>query len=221
MIHRVLGRRLTPQELFHGVLRLEQELTTGGGWQDQIGGAVGGLKLVATEPGLVPQPSIRHVPADLLDPKANDGQTLLYYTGITRLAKNILQSVVGRYLDRDREAIAALGQLGGVAREMADSVDRKDAARFGCLVDRAWRLNKQLDPHSTTEEIESLLARLRDRIFGAKLLGAGGGGFLLLVSKSPQAAAEIRHDLELAPPNRRARFFEFAVSTEGLSVSVC
>ena len=102
VIHRVMGRTLSPAELFHAVLRLEQELTTGGGWQDQIGGAVGGLKLVSTVPGLLPAPTIRYVPADVLDPKLNGGQTLLYYTGITRLAKNILQQVVGRYLDRDR-----------------------------------------------------------------------------------------------------------------------
>ena len=38
VIHRVLGRELSPSELFHNVLRLEQKLTTGGGWQDQIGG---------------------------------------------------------------------------------------------------------------------------------------------------------------------------------------
>ncbi len=95
VIHRVLGRELSSTGLFHAVLRLEQALTTGGGWQDQIGGALGGVKLITTRPGLVPDPTVRYLPPDVLDPKANAGQTLLYYTGITRLAKNILAQVVG------------------------------------------------------------------------------------------------------------------------------
>jgi galactokinase/mevalonate kinase-like predicted kinase len=221
VIHRMMGRTLTPTELFHAVLRLEQELTTGGGWQDQIGGAVGGLKLTTTKPGLVPEPTIRYVPADVLDPRLNAGRTLLYYTGMTRLAKNILQNVVGRYLDRDREAMSALAQLGALAARMAEAMGRKDQAEFGQLIDTAWQLNKQLDPHSTTGEIEALLTRIRSHIHGAKLLGAGGGGFLLIVAKSPSDAACIARLFEESPPNPRARFFEFQVSDTGLAVSVC
>ena len=122
VIHRVVGRPLAPDALFHAVLRLEQALTTGGGWQDQIGGSVGGLKLITTRPGLVPQATIRYVPADILDPASNDGQTLLYYTGITRLAKNILEEVVGRYLDRDREVVATLANLRTLAEGMTEAV---------------------------------------------------------------------------------------------------
>jgi fucokinase len=221
VIHRMLGRTPTPTELFHAVLRLEQELTTGGGWQDQIGGAVGGLKLTSTRAGLVPEATIRYVPSDVLDPRLNGGQTLLYYTGMTRLAKNILQTVVGRYLDRDRQAIAALEQLAPLAVCMAEAMGRKDLAEFGRMIDAAWRLNNQLDPHSTTPEIEALLAHLRPHIYGAKLLGAGGGGFLLLVCKSSEDAGRVRSMLETAPPNERARFFDFEVSAKGLEVSVC
>ena len=221
VINRMMGRTLSQKELFHNVLRLEQELTTGGGWQDQIGGAMGGLKLVTCQAGLVPEATIRYLPADVLDPRVNGGQTLLYYTGMTRLAKNILQNVVGRYLDRDRGAMSALGQLGGLALRMAEAMGRKDIQYFGQLIDTAWALNRQLDPHSTTPEIEELLARIRHHIYGAKLLGAGGGGFLFLVAKSPADAVCITRLLEQSPPNERARFFDFQVSDSGLAVSVC
>lgn len=221
VIHRLIGRPLSPTELFHAVLRLEQAMTTGGGWQDQIGGSVGGLKLITTMPGLVPEASIRYVPCDVLDPRTNGGQTRLYYTGITRLAKNILQQVVGRYLDRDRHAMDTLRQIHGLAPEMAEALARKDVRAFGHLVDRAWQLNKQLDPNSTNEQIERLLDRIRPFIHGAKLLGAGGGGFLLMVCKSSEEAARMQQLLESDPPNPRARFFNFAVSPSGLDLSVC
>ena len=111
VLDRVLGRTASANELFHRVLRLEQVLTTGGGWQDQIGGVLDGVKFITTLPGTVPDPEIQFVPADVLDPGENGGLTLLYYTGLTRLAKNILQRVVGRYLDRDRAAMRALREF--------------------------------------------------------------------------------------------------------------
>ena len=221
VIHRVLGRELSSTELFHAVLRLEQALTTGGGWQDQIGGVLGGVKLITTRPGLVPDPTVRYVPPDVLDPKANGSQTLLYYTVITRLAKNILAQVVGRYLDRNRAAMATLRRIQALASEVAEAMARKDLAAFGEAIDRAWVLNKELDPESSNPQIEAILARVRQHIYGAKLLGAGGGGFLLLVSRSPEDAVLVKRQLESEQPNPRARFFDFAVSQDGLAISVC
>jgi galactokinase/mevalonate kinase-like predicted kinase len=221
VIARMMGRQLTQRELFYSVLKLEQALTTGGGWQDQIGGVVDAVKVVTTDAGLIPDARVHYVPADVLDPHANGGCTLLYYTGITRLAKNILQQVVGRYLNRDRQAMATLKQIRALPPLVADAMSRKDLAGFGELIDVAWRLNKQLDPNSTTPEIDSMLQRVRTHIHGAKLLGAGGGGFLLMVARSPADAAAIRRMLEESPPNPRARFFEFSLNRTGLAVNVC
>ncbi len=221
VIHRVLGRELSPRELFHGVLRLEQALTTGGGWQDQVGGVLGGTKLVTTSRGLIPDPRVHYLPADVIDPDANGGRTLLYYTGVTRLAKNILEQVVGRYLSRDRRAMATLKAIRALAPDVSDAISRKDIAEFGRLVEAAWTLNKELDPNSTNAEIEALLDRIRPHVLGAKLLGAGAGGFLLMVCRSTADARTIRTSLGTHPPNPRARFFDFSVNTEGLVVTVC
>ncbi|HPC94217.1 MAG TPA: L-fucokinase [Sedimentisphaerales bacterium] len=219
-IARVVGKNLSQRELFHQVLRLEQALTTGGGWQDQIGGVVDGVKMIVSQAGMVPDAHIHYLPADIVDPMCNDKATLLYYTGITRLAKNILQQVVGRYLNRERATMATLSHIGQVAREVMDAFIRKDLARFGHLVDTAWQLNKQLDPNSSNAQIETLLARVRPYLHGAKLLGAGGGGFLLMVCKSGSDAAHVRRMLEAEPPNARARFFDYSISNEGLVVTV-
>ncbi len=221
VIQRLFGRQVTRDRLFHGVLRLEQALTTGGGWQDQIGGSVDGVKVATTEPGLIPEARIHYVPTDVLDPHRNGGTTLLYYTGITRLAKNILQQVVGRYLDRDRAAMATLRRIQALAPRVADAMSRKDLPSFGRLIAEAWQLNKQLDPESSNERIEQLLSRVEDRLLGAKLLGAGGGGFLLMVCRSPEHAQSVRKELTDDPPNDLARFFDFAISDQGLVVTVC
>jgi len=221
VIQRVMGRESTRQELFHDVLRLEQALTTGGGWQDQIGGVVDGVKVIATQAGLVPDARVHYVPPDVLDPRLNGGQTLLYYTGLTRVAKGILQAVVGRYLNRDRVAMATLRRLREIVPRVADAMARKDLPAFGRLVDEVWRLNKQLDPEATNDPVETLLERVRPHVHGAKLLGAGGGGFMLMVCNSPEDAAAVRRMLEAEPLNERARFFDFDISGEGLVVTVC
>ena len=105
--------------------------------------------------------------------------------------------------------------------EAAEALVRGDLPAVGGIIGAAWELNKQLDPHCTSEVIESLLARLRPYVYGAKLLGAGGGGFLLMCCKSPAAAAAVRAELEARPANARARFFRFSVNREGLRVTAC
>jgi len=221
VIGRAIDHAFTHRDLFNAVLCLEQALTTGGGWQDQIGGVVGGSKIISTEAGLVPDPRIHYLLSDVLDPHANGGQTLLYYTGITRLAKGILAHVVGHYLHRDRGTMATLRQIRALAPQVADAMSRKDIRGFGEHVHTAWELNKQLDPGSTNDQVEALLSRVGPHVHGAKLLGAGGGGFLLMVCKSAEDAGKVRRMLDCEPPNPRARFFDYQVNTTGLVVTVC
>ncbi|MGZ5438855.1 MAG: fucose pyrophosphorylase domain-containing protein, partial [Candidatus Aminicenantales bacterium] len=221
IIGRLVGRPLTSRELFHSVLKLEQELTTGGGWQDQIGGVVEGVKMIEADKGLVPDPRIHFVPADLLDPATNGGRTLLYYTGLRRLAKNILHEVVGRYLDRDRSAMETLRRLHAFPPLMAEAMAMRDMGKFGELVDLAWQLNVDLDPDHATPMIKGLRESIRPHVLGSKLLGAGGGGFLLIVCGSPEDAVAVRGMLEKRPPNGNARFFDYSISRTGLVVTVC
>ena len=220
VIKRVMGQSLTQRELFNAVLRLEQTLTTGGGWQDQIGGAVGGSKIISTSPGLIPDARIHYLPTDVLDPSLNGGRSLLYYTGITRLAKNILGKVVGKYLNRQRNTLATLQQIESSASQVAEAMSRKDLKSFGHLVDHVWHLNNQLDPDSTNPAVEQILTRIRPYIYGAKLLGAGGGGFMLMIAKSESDVAKIKEMLEHEPPNKLARFFDYSINSDGLVVTV-
>jgi len=220
VIGRTMGRKLTQHQIFHAVLQLEQALTTGGGWQDQIGGATPAVKIITTQPEMVPDARICALPPDLLDPKINNGQTLLYYTGITRLAKNILEQIVSRVLNRNRLAMNTLRQIHTTALLVAEALANKDIIRFGRLIDQAWILNKQLDPNSSNLQIEDLLQKVKPHIFGAKLLGAGGGGFLFMVCKSPADAKRIRKLLTKQPPNNHAQFFDYRINHDGLLVTL-
>ncbi len=221
VINRVLGKTLNHSQLFYEVLKLEQALTTGGGWQDQLGGVLAGAKLAASGAGIVPAPAVNYVPSDIVDPISNGGTTLLYYTGITRLAKNILEQVVSKQFNCDRDGMDTIRRIHKHSETMADAFMKKDYGAFACCVSECWRQNKQLDPDSTNTAVERIIEIVSPYAAGIKLLGAGGGGFMLICAKSTADAGMIRDTLNSSPPNDRARFFDYTVNNTGLTVTVC
>ncbi len=219
-LSKMLGQELSQDELFNRTLYMEQLMTTGGGWQDQIGGVVGGVKLIQTKPGLFQVPRISWTDLRIRPDMAISDRFLLYYTGYRRMARDILRNVVGRYLDRDAAMLQTISQLGAKVAEMKAELDHRNIDAFGEKVAEVWELNKTLDPGTSNEDIESILNRISELIHGAKLLGAGGGGFLFIVAKSVAEVLEVKRRLTNKPPNDRARFFGFSIDQQGLRVNV-
>ena len=219
-LSRILGQKLTLEELFNRTLYMEQLMTTCGGWQDQIGGVVGGVKHIQTKPDLFQIPKISWTNMRTEPDMRLSERFLLYYTGYRRMARNILRNIVGKYLDRDEITIKTIGQLREKSFEMKVELDYRDIDAFGKKVAEVWELNKTLDPGTSNDNIESIIEKILHLIHGAKLLGAGGGGFLFIVTKGVEQSKKIREILEKEPPNDRARFFDFDVDQDGLKVSV-
>jgi galactokinase/mevalonate kinase-like predicted kinase len=205
--------------LFTRTLALEQLVTTGGGWQDQAGGLFRGVKLVETSPGLEQRPLFRWLPEELLGPAYANRSVLLYYTGLTRLAKGILQEVVRGIFLNSPGHIDTLQAIGANAASAVDAFQRCDHDRFARVIRRAWELNQQLDPGTNTPEVQGILDRVAPWLAAAKLLGAGGGGYLLMLAHDDDAGHRIRQALEAEPPNARARFVDVSVSPTGLQVT--
>jgi fucokinase len=188
----MFGRRLSTQQVSDLVLDLEQMMGTGGGWQDQAGGIFPGIKLLSTAPG--PQQRLRYQPLNWsLEREAElERLVVLAYTGIRRVARNLLQQVVGNYLARETQTIQVLHSIKTLALEMAHAMQDGDWDTLGALMNRHWELNQRMDPHTTNAPVEALLDRASPLIRGAKLAGAGGGGFMIFLAKSEEAAAELR-----------------------------
>jgi fucokinase len=208
------GEDVSVQELSDLVLALEQFMTTGGGWQDQVGGIYPGAKLTMTGPGLRQRLRVEAIQC----PAGFAERFVLYYTGIRRIAKDLLGQVVGRYLAREVQAVQVLHSIKTLAVEMAYAMKESDWDYLGSLLDRHWQLNQILDPHTTNAPINLLLERVRPYISGAKLAGAGGGGFLMLLAKTPGDAQDLRRFLASLP--RPGALYEWAVAPLGLHESV-
>lgn len=199
---------------------LEQLMRTGGGWQDQLGGIVPGVKLLQTDPGASQLPRVEPIAIPEAAKRDLADRTILYYTGMQRLAANILQNVVGRYLARDPECVAIVHDLKAGAMRMRDELVAGDIDSFARTLRDYWHLKQRLDLGSTTPAVESLFDAVRDDLAGYELPGAGGGGFLLLIAKDADAAARARKTLAELRPNRTARLYDAAIDEHGLRVSV-
>jgi len=200
-------------------LILEQMLTTGGGWQDQFGGFFDGVKLLETEAGIMQNPTIKWLPDQLFSNPETREMQLLYYTGATRVAHDILGEIVKGMFLNSSEHLEIFSEMKVHARETFDTILGNDYEGLAEKVAISWALNQRLDEGTNPLVIRSIIERVDDYLLGYKLLGAGGGGYLLMFAKSAEAAIKVRKNLEIDPPNARARFVDFTVSKTGFQIS--
>ena len=206
-------------EIAHRTLVLEQLLTTGGGWQDQYGGILQGVKLLQTNRGFDQCPIVKWLPNDIFIQTEYKPCHLLYYTGITRTAKNILSEIVRRMFLNHSKEMEQLRNMKQHAIEMSEVIQQADFERMGLLVRRTWMQNQAIDNGTNPESVNAITSLIDDLCIGYKLAGAGGGGYLYMIAKDQDAAARIRHILNDNRPNANARFVEMSLSTKGLQVS--
>ena len=215
---KMAGNDLTDHGLSDLVMQLEQRMTTGGGWQDQAGGIFAGAKVICSGPGL--KQRLRVHPICWTPDRQRDfcQRLVLFDTGIRRIAKNLLRQVVGSYLARETGTVQVLHSIKTLAMEMAEAMQEGDWDYLGRLIDRHWRLNQMLDAHTTNAPINRLLQSARPYLSGAKLAGAGGGGFMIMLASGPDAAVELRRRLPEWEPS--GSVYDFRISETGLQYHV-
>jgi len=213
------GLNWNEQDLFIRTLALEQILTSGGGWQDQVGGIVGGLKRIESAPGLVQKPVIRWLPTQAIEAAIADRRFQLYYTGITRVAHDILGEIVKGLFLNDAERLRTIEAIGLNADFAAETLQRHDWGGFVEAVRRSWLLNRILDAGTCPPAVQAILDRVSPWLAGVKLAGAGGGGYMMLLAETAGDGLRLRQELEDNPPNDRARFVEVSVSHTGLEIT--
>lgn len=189
-ISRCRGTPMSTDSIIHMVLELEQLLTTGGGFQDQANGLVGGIKRVTSSIGVM-QPVRVKWERITLAPNVEESLNsclFLVFTGKTRLAKNILKQCLQRWSDRTTEIGETLSALVSTANEVAQALKSADLDMLGSLLQDYWNQKKVMagsnsgvEPPRVAEILEALYAK--DMIRGGSLCGAGGGGFLVILSK--------------------------------------
>jgi galactokinase/mevalonate kinase-like predicted kinase len=206
-------------EIARRVSALEQMLGSGGGWQDQYGGLLRGAKLIETKPGLSQDAVVRWTPGDFFDEAMQDGRMLLYYTGITRVAHNVLGEIVRNLFLNHAGVLERITAIAENGHRAFAAVQRYDWGGFVEVIRRSWALNQELDVGTNPPEVQAVLRKIEGEYAALKLAGAGGGGYLLILVEDRAASQRIRQILSDNPPGPRARFVDLQLSSTGLQVS--
>ena len=219
-LDRVAGRSTDPEHVARNASLLEQMIQTRGGWQDQVGGLWGGIKLCTTHPGVHQVPHVAPIAAPPAFVRALHERAVLLYSGRRRMARDILETVVLRYLRGEHSVIDARARLVAGAHAMAEEIARGDVSAFTHRLSEYRELKRTVDPASVTPDIEATVRQLGNRVTAWSMAGAGGGGFLLILCRSASAAHSVRNQLESHPGHPLARPFAFELDPGGLRISV-
>ena len=204
-MHALAGRQTTKDALAAEAIHVEHTvLKEPVGLQDQISAAYGGFNHMLFRRDGTYEISPMIVPRDRLT--ALQDHLLLLFTGISRLAPEVAQTVIAN-LPRKEADLHAMQEMVDAAIAVLSS-PTSDLLDFGRLLGESWQRKRQLSDSVSNPTIDNLFeTALRAGAIGGKLLGAGGGGFLLLFVR-PEDRQRIRESL----PNLVAVPFAFETS---------
>lgn len=145
------------------------------GKQDQYAAAYGGMNYFEFKEDETV--TIQRLPLSDAYQRTLESHSLLFYTGITRSSTPILKEQ-GSNLHSNRRAVDLSIQMATLAGQLKDSIQKEEVSEVGELLHENWMRKKELSGGITTPEIDEWYSKARNRgAWGAKITGAGGGGF--------------------------------------------
>lgn len=182
------GNHIRQQDLARTAIFLEREvLKEVVGCQDQVFAAYGGLNVIRFSGAA--DFEVERVCINEARMRELGDSLMLFFTGVTRRAQDIERSKLARLEEKEARYKKILSIVDDAYNALTGS---GSLARFGELLDKTWIEKRQLDDGVSTPQIDDLYARGRNAgALGGKLLGAGGGGFMLFFAP-PETQASVR-----------------------------
>lgn len=170
------GKMMSQRELAEEAIRVERDiLQEYGGWQDQIAAAYGGLNRINFNDGEFTVSPI------IISPERKrelDQNLMLFYTGIQRFSSEIQADTFAKPIDKTQQLFDMLQLVDEAEKILCDK--NTPLNEFGKLLDTTWKLKRGTGAKVSNGSIDELYnAAIKSGAVGGKLLGAGGGGFLL------------------------------------------
>lgn len=183
------GKYADKKKLADEAIYLERDLCKeAGGWQDQIAAAFGGLNRINFHENGYDVLPIIISPERKLQLNRN---LMLYFTGFTRFSSEIQQSTKQTMKDKTAQLLEMLALVDEAEQVLTDKT--ADLDDFGRLLHQSWMLKKQTGSKISTGSIDELYQKAMEAgALGGKLLGAGGGGFLLFYVQEERQEAVSR-----------------------------
>ncbi|MGQ0703378.1 MAG: GHMP family kinase ATP-binding protein [Gemmatimonadales bacterium] len=187
-LDRAQGITRGPAELAEEAFHLEAvEAGLPGGRQDQYAAAFGGFLRLEFAGGTV---KVERLALDLEFAAALERQTVICYTGLSRVSSRTIERVMSAYRRREPQVVGSLRALADIANQMTDALGAADLDRVAALLSENWSRQQQLDAAMRTEPMARLEAAVqRAGALGGKAAGAGAGGCMFFLVRDPEAAA--------------------------------
>ena len=170
------GKMMSHRKLAEEAIHVERDvLRENGGWQDQIAAAYGGLNRIDFKDNDF---SVHPIIISPERKKELDENLLLFYTGVQRFSSEIQADTFGKVIDKTRQLLDMLALVDEAEKVLTD----KDTSlnEFGKLLNTTWKLKRGTGSKISNGTIDELYdVAIKAGALGGKLLGAGGGGFLL------------------------------------------
>lgn len=187
------GKYADKKMLADKAIYLERKLCNeAGGWQDQIAASFGGLnKITFSKDGYEVKPVIIHPERK----KQLDDNLLMFFTGFTRFSSDV-QKANANKADKTKQLLEMYSLVDEAEKILTDK--HANLNDFGLILNHTWHLKRQTGNAVSTDSIDELYTKgIKAGAIGGKLLGAGGGGFLIFyVEPEYQAAVkEAMHGL--------------------------
>lgn len=154
------------------------DLAIKGGLQDQYAATFGGFNFIEFYESAVVVNPLR-IPQSVINEL--EYRFILCYTGKTRLSANIVGRQIESFQEKKNNVVEALDATKALALDLKNALLRGQVEKFGDLLHQGWTMKKKFDSAITNEKIDELYEEARKKgALGGKILGAGGGGYLLL-----------------------------------------
>lgn len=171
------------KSLIYSVLLVEQLMTTNGGWQDQVGGLMGGFKFTQCNKGLPLTLDYEIINIDRKFENDINDRLVLIYTGISRLAKDLLLNVLRNWYTLSTRIFDNVQDLVNNCNKSLKSIKESNLEQLGACINCHRRNKLIMAPESEPKEVKKLISALEPYVYGIALAGAGGGGFLYALTK--------------------------------------
>ena len=183
------GKMMSHRQLAVEAIHVERDiLQEHGGWQDQVAAAYGGLNRIDFKDGdfsvhpIIISPERKH---------ELDENLMLFYTGIQRFSSEIQADTFAKPVDKTQQLLDMLALVDEAEKVLTDR--KTSLNEFGKLLDQTWRLKRGTGAKVSNGSIDELYnIALKAGALGGKLLGAGGGGFLLFYCEKEKQPALIK-----------------------------
>lgn len=190
------NRKLNDSKLCDLVQLVEQMISTGGGWQDQVGGMTPGIKLITSEPSIYQDINVDYIELNENIMDFFNNRLMLIFTGQRRAAKKLVRNIMGNYILSNTDTLNSISNIKDISKKMYDSIKEENFNEFINLMNEHWEMSKTLDKSCTNNSINLIIESIADLIDSKMICGAGGGGFVQVIIKEQYTKQDIKNKIE-------------------------